>query len=988
MEPDDTQAFIHNVCKKTAQLTRVAADFQDAHFDQAILIKNMRNHYFQLYDQVIEQTRKNAQDAFNALVKFRKAQIEDSCHEYGLQYKQIKSDFARILNEKSTQLNNISREAKLCHRNIKEMTRDSILLAKSVLSTADEVEKSLNAQSRCQTPTINLENKQDLIEIRQKISAEKKRHQQVMNEIKELYKQQALEFKNKVRAILVKEIQNRKPYFISCTERLQKMQKEMKTLREDFMKSYQESKVFEKEAFNKREQMMNLTNLEVKEINDQIKKTKISIQTETKSSTERLSSARKILKNGRISQAGIIREISKIIDRQRQDSKDLEASIAQRRKERLEQLASQETGLMQQHKNELTNKLAEISLQRQIIDERQLTTDHLKEKSQNLVDMFMNDLNEFDSTFDKNLQKQEFDINSLFNTEKMKYQQMNDEQYNSLNSSFTGIYEESRHHRKEVRKNSHKVKKDLGEFRNKIETDAEQREKENNQKRDDYEKKFVEIMTERRNQKEEKCRNMTNKFVEKDKPVFANFQKDLDEKRAEIQKTNKIPEMEYSMQYEETEFKHERDILESTLDIISKQIESMQNNKEVRLAELAADVVNADKNKRMLERQLKTAASEINAENELTIQVEQVQLADKIDKISLLYNADENERGREIIEAIRKVKQSQNRTRDLVKRKLDEHHQKMNEIHNQMKTIKESIRRLQTGEDCEVLRQKLVSMEREEAIKLSEMEESTNKLRNFYRNSMKTLTNEFEKQKQKIAESREQDDVVFKEGEAHYMEKHSRLRQETDERKQEIEEKYSEKKAEIELEHKKSVENMKRRIASAQRNYEDYLKDMSSKYDDFLKKCNAEYDSTIENLPPRMQTQINELVDQNKQLHEKMENLNQKVSDLRYEYFTNETRVADKNKMQTLKKEMATKMTEIAETFKPLFGLRMRRHTHPVFYRTVATNTDTDPIPRSAWDVYKNTPLGERPSTGAHRSKASIVFPRSARLSADNLNLL
>ncbi|EAY20492.1 hypothetical protein TVAG_238640 [Trichomonas vaginalis G3] len=987
-EPDDNQAFIHNVCKKTAQLTRVAADFQDAHFDQAMLIKNLQKHYFQLYDSVIEQTRKNAQDAFNALVKYRKAQIEDSCHEYGLQYKQIKSDFARILNEKSTQLNNISREAKLCHRNVKEMTRDSILLAKSVLSTADEVEKSLNAQARCQTPTLNIDNKQDLIEIRKKISDEKKRHQKVTNDIKELYKSQALEFKNKVRAILVKEIQKRKPYFSNVTDKLKQLQNDITILHDDYMKSLEEAKIFEKEAYNKREQVMNLTNLEVKEIGDEIKKIKVSIQTENKTSTERLANARKILKNGRASQSAIIREISKIVDRQRDDSRDLERSIAQRRKERLEQLASQETGLMQQHKTELQMKLSEISLQRQIIDERQLTTDHLREKSRNLVDMFMNDLREFSSTFDKSLQKMEFDINSLFNTEKMKYGQMNDDQYNGLNSSFTSIYEESRHHRKEVRKSSHKMKKDLTELKAKITTDGEERERTNNIKREEYENKFKEIMAERRSQKEERCKSMSNKHSQKDDQAFITFQNDLSAKRDEIQKNNKIPEMTYTLTYEETEFKHEKDTLEATLDIISRQIESMQNNKEIRMAELASDVVNADKNKRMLERQLKTARDEINQEYELTLQVDQVQLADKIDKISLLYNADENERGREVIEAIRRVKQTENRTKEIVKRKMDEHNAKMKEIHNQMNQIKERIRKLSTGEDENVLKQKLVDMQKEQTQKLQDVEVSYNKLKQYFRQLFKQIENDFQKQKDEIKASEEQDLAQFKEGENHYQLKHEKLRQETDEKKQEIEEKFSEKKQEIEVEHQKLIENMKRRIESAQRNFEEYNEDMNKKYTEFQKKCDEEYDNSMENLPPRMQTQINELIDQNKDLHSKMEELNQKVSDLRYEYFTNETRVVDKNKINTLKKESETKITEIAEAFKPLFGLKMRRYTHPVFYRTVATNTDTDPIPRSAWDVGKPTPLGERPSTGAHRSKASIVFPRSARMSADNLNML
>ena len=497
MEPDNNEAFIHNVCKKTAQLAKVASEFNNAHFDQSVKLKRLQKRHEEFFDQIIEHTRKNAQDAFNKLVKYRKAMIEDSCHEFGLQYKQTKSDFAQTLNEKSTQLNNISREIKQQNRNIKEITRDSIIFAKSVLTTADEVEKSLKLQTRCQSPNITQDVRDRMNNIRAKSEAEKKRSQCAITEMREHYKGIAIGIKEQVKSIILQEVRNRKTSFMELLEHVRKLKNETGELKEKEAEAENKIILFNKEAIEKRNRILSETKTEYKKLIMQKERTIVEIKEESRNGDDRVNIAKKLLKTLRQDQKKIINELAKLIESQRNDLRNVEKSIAQRRKDRIEMLSREEANFMNKQKSEMQMKLDEIKLQQQIIEERKLTTEYLDDKSRELKEMFMNELNENQSKFSNNLKKDEFDLQTHFNEQTEKYRQLNEGLINSLKEKFTAISDESRHNRKIVRKASHKMKKEITESHEVNSKKLEEKQNENANKLKEFEAKLNENAKER-----------------------------------------------------------------------------------------------------------------------------------------------------------------------------------------------------------------------------------------------------------------------------------------------------------------------------------------------------------------------------------------------------------------------------------------------------------------------------------------------------------
>ena len=978
MEPDSNEAYIHNVCKKTAQLARVATDFNNCRVDQLQKMKELKKYYYKYFDSIVEQTRKNAQDVFSKLIQYRKMQIEDSCHEYGLQYKQIKSDFAHSLNEKSTQLNNISREAKQQNRNIKEMTRDSILLAKSVLSTADEVEKSLKAQIRCQSPNLTPEIKKKLDDIKAKTEAEKKRSQIAISDIKQHYKNVASEIKQQVKAIIFQEIRNRKTEFSALLARTRNLKSDTKLMKAQRKELIQELKRQLVSAKEKRDNLVNSTKSEYKKIMEEKQRVTKELKIENTQGTEKVNNAKQLLKNSRSNQQKILREVNNLIEKQRIDSRDLEKSIAQRRKERIEQLSQEQASFMLQQKSELQMKLEEIKLQQQIIEERKLTTDYLDDKSRELKNMFMNELTENQTKFSSNLRKMEFDLQTYFNERTNQYQQLNDDQIANLKDMFGDISDESRHNRKIIRKSSHRVKKEIAESLIKNEEDLKQHEKQCDEERTKFQEKLDDHKKERITINEKRVSQVNASNEKKYNSIKVNFDQDLAKKKEEIEENHHIEEETYSLSDEETEFKHKRDKLEAELDYHVRTIDNAKTLREKRLNECETTLVELDKKKRMMERGFKAANDKIIADYEMQIQVAQVELSDKIDKLSQLYDKEENARGAQIIEAIRKVLQSKNRLRDLTVKITEEHEAKLKQIEHEKEKITQEMNDLSTGHSEEKLQQQLIKMEKELEKQIADMDKSTEKLKNEIIKVINKEKEEIAKSKENINKRMEEDNNEFEEQKVHIDEKKEKADQEIEEKRQEIIESFNEKKAEIEKEHKHYIQNMQNRIKFAKDTLNETIENCNTKLLEEKMRCKEEYEQKSDKLPTRHQNEINVLLKHNSELHETIDELSQKLSNLVYQYMTLGERFEEKKKEEDLTKQSATLLADIEETFKPLFGLRMRKLNHPVFYKTVATNTDTDPIPLSALETPK-TP------TSSHRARASIVFPKSSRVYTENL---
>ena len=92
-------------------------------------------------------------------------------------------------------------------------------------------------------------------------------------------------------------------------------------------------------------------------------------------------------------------------------------------------------------------------------------------------------------------------------------------------------------------------------------------------------------------------------------------------------------------------------------------VQSVEQSKQIAektVNQLDHEISMIDKKMRKFKRSTKSSINEIDKEYEMKIQVLQIDLNNKIENLSKLYTKEENDRGCEIIEAIRKIKETQN----------------------------------------------------------------------------------------------------------------------------------------------------------------------------------------------------------------------------------------------------------------------------------------------------------------------------------------
>jgi hypothetical protein len=120
------------------------------------------------------------------------------------------------------------------------------------------------------------------------------------------------------------------------------------------------------------------------------------------------------------------------------------------------------------------------------------------------------------------------------------------------------------------------------------------------------------------------------------------------------------------------DFEMQKGKMSGVLHVLTTQIDAIHTDMETAVGRFNTELTSIDKGKRQLQRRIETETRAIDDQYERKIQIAQVDLQKTIDHIAKFYSDEENRRGCEVIEFMRKVRESRNRTDDLLKRKAKE----------------------------------------------------------------------------------------------------------------------------------------------------------------------------------------------------------------------------------------------------------------------------------------------------------------------------
>lgn len=972
----EEDAFKHNACKKIAQLTRVITDFKETQMDQARKSQNIINNFEKYINQIVAKHQEQLDIMHDILIQYRKERIEDACHEFGLEYKQIKNEYAHLLNEKSAELNNISRESKQISRNIKETTRNSILLAKDVLTAADEFEKDLKVISHSHQHALPSDIKKVMQELQAKVLKEKERYTSLIKALKTEHSSTIEKLRREIKAAHSSQVSKKKGEFLDMATNVKKSKSDVSKLQSDYHSIKKDGATLFQDIKASKNQLNISTKNEYKANIKKITDLKDVIKQKKKCFAKEVEEVKNSLKEQRVKQKQAMDLILKQIKNQQDDIASLEEKIINRRQERLKKLTLEEANLIKERKTEIQERIEEMELQKAIIDERSDQTDYLSEKSKKLRDIFITDLMSNKERFIQTLVQMEFDFQTAYAEERQRYFQTNDEHFTSIKQAFETLYDQSRHNRKLTRKDIHTMKKVCAGILSSNDNEVIEKAKECTEKAKEFDESL------KKDEEELNAKNLDNeaqlvsKHASKEESVKETNSKGVLEEKEKIKKENckhlETVDTEFNLNDEESEHKHMMSKMEARLDYSTRNLENAKISNQKIINDLNTQIVNLDKTKRQYERAHKTEVEKIINQFEVQIQIEQVQLSDKIDKLSTLFDKDENQRGIEIIDGIRKVRQAKNRLEDIKKRKAKELQQALSEQVKKKEEISRKIERLESLEEEKELVAKLAAMEGEISERVKQYDEKTTQIADEMKKNI-------EKEKAKINENLniinakiEEQNSSFEEKVNQMNENMAKIATEQEEKKTEANELHNEKLVEQDKNHRISLRNMKNKIESAKGRHSEVQMHYQNIYNkERVMLAQQEHDSA-ESLERSARAEFKNLHDRDTELLDEIKSMNEHLVKIDLDCMSICRRRDEEIMIENEKKFAEEKLVEIEKVYRELLSMKKRGYTRPVVYRAITTNTEPmEPIPRSAWDYN-----GKFSSVGneVHR-KVSIIRP-------------
>jgi hypothetical protein len=333
--------------------------------------------------------------------------------------------------------------------------------------------------------------------------------------------------------------------------------------------------------------------------------------------------------------------------------------------------------------------------------------------------------------------------------------------------------------------------------------------------------------------------------------LHTNFKRDLIHKQELIDSDNsaKLTEFVASCQIPHpfaTEIKDHESILgrtTATLNFLNRQIAIAHEDHKKKLTMLSGECSRLEKAKRQIERRRKTETQAIDHEYEMKIQIEQVNLLNAIENIAKLYDADENERGAEIIHGIRQVRETNNHTDTLLLRARHGLRALKQEFAATCADLRGELRRLESGTHESELKQKIEDRRTVAASKLSDLEKRMALKCDNLRKTCATQNSNHEKSLINCQSTMAADNAALEKKSHEIHEEKASLRTHESAEIQKITAEYQVQTVKSIRDHEIDVQRMQQRIASAIHQRDELETKYANEEENQMKQSRAEFDS-------------------------------------------------------------------------------------------------------------------------------------------------
>lgn len=715
MITDRNEAFMHNSCKKLAQLGKVIFQMETLYRDRKDEMMNITVDYESTINQLVRQHQKSIEQVAKNLVAFRKSCIDKSCQEYGVQYKEIKTNLTNLYKNKINKLQDIMNQWQSMVSAIEQIDTNSRAELNQFIESIDSLESSLKASNkRPKTATSKQINKM-LQPIIEKIESFKSQHDEQLKQIRNEHAQNIKKNRAEIYSILKQEITTRTDDFHNYQSSLAKLKADVNNLRKEYM---QLSKIHDENSSQFRSNRNFLISSNKNSFHEISNKLLILVKNEKHNQSQR---------QFQLSEFNKLK--STLINQHQNELNSLRSQVTSQQNQSLQLAESKaiEVGKRNQALESMTNSLkrefeANHKMKKDfyeqiegLITQSQTDITMIKEHLQSIIDESTNKETNRSLELQTQNERELGSLNIQYERHLADFRKSAKDRIGILNCSLKIQDDLSHETQKQMRKNINDLLENLKSLQSKLSNEIEEKKKKDEKEKADY-LKANEMR--QANRKTEIENSIIHKQKDKEKIYMSTtqkFQSELATKKLKYEKENseKLKEMKDNLESTSTSNQeinqHKTDLMkiQAKLKVTTDSLEKVKQEREQRLSILQNEISNCEKTIRQIQRKIKTETQAIDDEYEMKIQVEQVKLNNAIENISKLYEKDENLRGVEYVEAVRKLRDIQNRSVDLQLKKKHEIEDENKSFLNEKEKIENEITFLKNETKMKELKEKL-----------------------------------------------------------------------------------------------------------------------------------------------------------------------------------------------------------------------------------------------------------------------------------------
>ena len=666
-----SEAFYHNSCKKLAQLTKVVCSLSSAAKDKEDEQAEISSVYEASILTVFDRHRKKTEEIHSALVKFRKSCIQKYCNEYGNRYQALKNDLTEFVSSQKQKIAEIIHETEVIKSEIERLSDDANDSLMDTMDSANAMLRQANSESR-RAKRGQREANNAVSDINDQTKAILTKFEQTMKELTSRHIKNKSELMCQIAQLNQAAIQARMSDFIEYKKDVSQLNDEIADLRERHRTVILDHKQMRKNNEKQKKAILNNVNQAMRDFKKEKKSIASQIKLEQQQLQSELTAMEKEAQSKRLVWESQINECKKKIGEIRRKSSRVSISESKSRDVAFASIMESNQKGFEDEKRKLRERRARIGEEVEtMMNEIQTLYKYAKESTaanleqvkarkgevaekieaakRILSEQLKGDMELFEQEMGKQLSDCQ---RSGSSRKKGKHRSPEKKALNKLEAELEKQKQDQETKLQKARTN---VESEIESYKKAVQTRQEQ-------KKGELEKSYER----RKAEKDKKLTEIQQKFATELNEKKKEREKQIQAKLAEVYAAKPNPTNELAS------YEQKKTQLTSMSEFLSKQILTKKEEREKALERFNSELAHVDKLKRQLQRRIETETRGIDDEYEMKIQVEQVNLQKTIENISKLYDEEENRRGREVIEMVRKVRETKNRIDDFLKRKRKE----------------------------------------------------------------------------------------------------------------------------------------------------------------------------------------------------------------------------------------------------------------------------------------------------------------------------